>query len=117
MRDPVSYAFNPLADNAAEKMESIIEDYKEKSSKGYTVDAHKTYRPLKTELSWMKEFAENGFEKNFLNIHHFNGIIFMGATESPLHETVRDVEELIKQKDEPANEANQDNVVPIAALA
>ena len=116
MRDPVSYAFNPLADNATEKMKSIIEDYKEKSSKSYTVNAHKTYRPIEAELDWIKESSENGFEKNFLNMHHFNGTIFIGATESPLHETVRDVEELIKQKDAPAYEAIQDNVVPIAAM-
>lgn len=117
MRDPVSYAFNPLSNNAPDVMKDIVKDYKEKASKSYTIDAKHLRDPLDNTLNTILHFEKKGFEYNSLNLSHFNGAITIGFSNQPINETIREVASNIARHDtnEMIENSEQDNVIPIAS--
>lgn len=94
MRNPVSYEFNPVADNALDVMSDIVQDYTDdvvwdewKKEGGFDLR-----RENADTLDTVNNFEKlHGPECYYLSLHHFNDVITVVPSFAPLFDTVRSV--------------------------
>lgn len=108
MRDPISFAFNPQADNAFETLEQTISEYSQNILDKASIHKSK----LQSDFNWIKEF-DSKFKYNFVNLTHFNGKISISASHMPLHDTVHEVSSLIRREEMVPKD--YDNVITLNA--
>ena len=119
MRNPVSYKFNPQADNALQTIGDIVSDYRANLSQEWASTIKTVTRAPEELLETTRSFENapsidgENIRYNFLNVSHFDGKVFFSHTSSSVHEDVREVPSF--QKRQP--EEKDSNVIPLHRVA
>lgn len=94
MRNPISYKFNPLADNALEALQEIVDDYmaEDFSSWQWTQNQGRLKDGPEKTLKWMLEScSKSQCQDYYVSLSHFNGTVFPSGSNAPQSEDVREL--------------------------